>query len=85
MIEIYMNDGIMKKNKCANRKKQESWNFFKMKKWRKKLKSWMLKEKARNHMEDHLCVGVFIVSMMMQKLTLKIHKSCVVSFVINNL
>ncbi len=32
MIEIYMNDGIMgKKKKCANRKKQESWNFFK---WR---------------------------------------------------
>jgi hypothetical protein len=24
MIEIYMNDGIMKENKCANRNKQES-------------------------------------------------------------
>jgi hypothetical protein len=44
----------------------------------------MLKEKTRNSMEDYLCVGVFIVSMIMQKLTLRIHKSCVVSFVIKH-
>ncbi len=45
----------------------------------------MFKEKTRNHMEDYFCVGVFIVSMIMQKLSLKAHKSCVVSFVIKNL
>jgi hypothetical protein len=31
----------------------------------------MHKEKFSNHMEDYLCVGVFIMSMIMQKLTLK--------------
>ncbi len=45
----------------------------------------MLKEKVGNRMEDYLCVGIFIVSMIMQNLTLRIHKSCVVSFIIKNL
>ncbi len=84
-IEICMNDEIMEKCKCANKNKQES------KKWKRKtnedksLKTYMHKEKVGNHMEDYLCVGVFIVSMIMQKLTLIIYKSCIVSFVIKNL
>jgi hypothetical protein len=45
----------------------------------------MHKEKDGNHMEEYLCVGFFIVSMIIQKLILKIPKSCVVSFDIKNL
>jgi hypothetical protein len=45
----------------------------------------MHKEKVGNDMEDYLCVGIFIVSMIMQKLTLRIPKSCIVSFVIKNM
>jgi hypothetical protein len=45
----------------------------------------MHKEKIGNHMEDYICVGVFIVSMVIQKLILRIHKSYVVSFLIKNL
>jgi hypothetical protein len=45
----------------------------------------MHKEKVGNHMENCLCVGVFIVLMIIQNLILRIHKSCVVSFVIKNL
>ncbi len=42
----------------------------------------MHKEKIGNHMEDNICLGVFIVSMIIQKLILRMHKSCIVSFVI---
>jgi hypothetical protein len=42
-------------------------------------------KKVGNHMEDYICVWLIIVAMIMQKLTLRIHKSCIVSFVINNL
>ncbi len=45
----------------------------------------MFNEKTKNHMENYICVGFFIVSMLMEKLTLKIHKSYIVSFVIKNL
>jgi len=48
-------------------------------------KNCMHKEKLGNHMENYLCVGAFIVSMIIQKLILKIHKSCIISFVINNM
>jgi hypothetical protein len=42
-------------------------------------------KKFGNYMEDYLCVGDFIMSMIIQKLILRIYKSCVVSFVIKNL
>jgi hypothetical protein len=45
----------------------------------------MHKEKVGNHMEDYLCVGIFIMLMIIQKLILSIHKSFVVSFVIKNM
>jgi hypothetical protein len=45
----------------------------------------MHKEKVGNHMEYDLYVGVFIVLMIIQKLILRIHKSCIISFVIKNL
>ncbi len=45
----------------------------------------MLKEKFGDCMENYLCLGVFIVSMIIQKLILKIYESCVVSFIIKNL
>jgi len=49
------------------------------------LENSMHKENFGNHMEDYICVGFFIMSMIIQKLILRIHKSCIVSFVIKNL
>jgi len=45
----------------------------------------MHKKIISNHMEYYLCVGNFIVSMIIQKLILNIYESCIVSFVIKNL
>jgi hypothetical protein len=45
----------------------------------------MHKENFGNHMEDYICVRFFIMLMIIQKLILRIHKSCIVSFVIKNL
>ncbi len=82
-----MNDGIMGKIDVSLQTKtsRNPKNERAKKNQDKYLKVACLKEKAGNHMEDYLCVGIFIVSMIMQNLTLRIHKSCVVSFVIKNL
>jgi hypothetical protein len=60
LIKICMNDEIMEENGNINKKKSIKWErrinediFFK----------YMHREKLNNHMEDYLCVGVFIVLM----------------------
>ncbi len=85
MIEIYMNDGVMEENVNVQTKTNKNpKNERNEENEDKSLKNACLKKRTRNHMEDYLCVGVFIMSMIMQNLTLKIHKSCVISFVIKN-
>jgi hypothetical protein len=77
-----MNDEIMEENVCVQIETTKNLENEREKKNVKKLHA---QKKIGNHMEDYLCVGFFIVLMMMQKLTLKIHKSCIVSFVIKNM
>ncbi len=44
------------------------------------LENSMHKENFGNHMEDYICVGFFIMSMIIQKLILRIHKSCILCY-----
>jgi hypothetical protein len=84
-IEIYMNHEIMEEN--VNVKIETSMNLENEIKEQMKInfKKLHAQKTVSNNMENYLCVGFFIVLVMMQKLTLKIHKSCIVSFVIKNL
>jgi len=79
-IETCMNDEIMEENVGVQTKTSKN-----PKNENKSSKLACTKKKVRNHMEDYLCVGIFIVSIIMQKLTLSIHKSHIVSFDIKNL
>jgi hypothetical protein len=79
-----MNDDIMEENVNAYRNKKKS------KKWEKKfenksLKIACIKKKLVITWKIVFVLEIFIMSMIIQKLILKIHKSCVVSFVINNM
>jgi hypothetical protein len=84
-LKISMNDEIRGEIVSVQIETSKNPKNEKEKEMKIKFKNCMHKEKDGIHMEDYICVGFFIVSMIIQKLILGIHKSCIVSFVIKNL
>jgi hypothetical protein len=84
-IETCMNDEIMEENVSVRTKTSKGLENEKKQQMKINLQNLHAQKKSwKPHGRLSLCWS-FIVSMTMQNLTLRIHKSCIVSFVIKNM